>query len=511
MSKVVLATVSNGDVATNILIITSLLSILWLVRMLTTKGPNPPLPPGPRPLPLLGNLLSLDPELHSHFANVAKTYGPISRLWFGKKVGILITSPELAREVLKLNDAILANRDVPIAGKMGTYGGNDIVSSQYGDQWRMLRKICVREMLSNQVLDSVYSIRRKEIRNTMKYLYNNVGLPVNVGEQMFLTVLNVITGMMWGGTVKAEDRERLGAEFRQLIGEITGYLATPNLSDLYPGLAPFDLQGIVKNMKVLAKRLDTIFETMIDQRRKMGSGHGNKDFLQFLLELKDNGDTNPPFTMVHLKSLLMDMVVGGTDTTSNTVEFALAEIMNRPEILKKAQEELDMVVGKDNVVEESHINKLPYLYAIMKETLRLYPALPLLVPHCPSESCVIGGYTVPTGARVFVNAWAIHRDPAIWETPLEFRPERFLDGKWDYTGNDFTYFPFGSGRRICVGTAMAERMFMVLLGSIIHSFDWELEEGKKHDLSEKFGIVLKKKVALVAVPTPRLSNITLYE
>ncbi|KAL8266504.1 hypothetical protein R6Q59_003848, partial [Mikania micrantha] len=500
----------NSEFTTTVLVIISLITISWIIWILTSKGHHPPLPPGPRALPLVGNLLSLDPELHSYFATVAKTYGPISRLWLGKKLGIIVTSPELTREVLKLNDITFANRDVPVAGKEATYGGNDIVWTPYGDQWRMLRKICVREMLSNQVLDSVYSLRRKEVRNTVNYLYNHAGSPVNVGEQMFLTVLNVITGMMWGGTVKSEDRERLGAEFRLVVAEMTGYLGMPNLSDFYPGLAPFDLQGVKKNMKVLAKRFDVIFESMIDQRRKMAGDSENNDFLQFLLQLKDAGDSNPPFDIIHLKSLLMDMVVGGTDTTSNSIEFALAEMMNQPEILKRAQHELEMVVGKDNIVEESHINKLPYLHAIMKETLRLHPALPLLVPHCPSNSCVIGGYTVPKGARVFVNAWAIHRDPATWENPLEFRPERFLDAKWDYTGN-FRYFPFGSGRRICAGTAMGERMFMFLLGSIIQSFNWELGPGIKHDLSEKFGIVLKKKVALMAIPTPRLSNPKLYE
>ncbi|KAM0058418.1 putative cytochrome P450 [Helianthus debilis subsp. tardiflorus] len=359
MSKLFITTVSgwwgsgNADVelATTILIIT-LLSVLLLVWMLTSKASGPPLPPGPRPLPLVGNLLSLEPELHTYFAAVAKTYGPIARLWLGKKLGILITSPELAREVLKLNDTIFANRDVPVAGIEATYGGNDIVWTPYGDQWRMLRKICVREMLGNQVLDSVYSLRRKEVRNTVKYLYNNVWSPVNIGEQMFLTMLNVVTGMMWGGTVKLEDRERVGAEFRQLISELTGYLGMPNLSDFYPGLSRFDPQGVKKNMKVLAKRFDVIFETMIEQRRKM-SGDENKDFLQFLLQLKDRGDSNPPFTIANLKALLMDMVAGGTDTTSNTVEFALAEMMSHPEILEKAQQELERVVGKDNVVEES--------------------------------------------------------------------------------------------------------------------------------------------------------------
>ncbi|KAL7165179.1 hypothetical protein ACSBR2_040956 [Camellia fascicularis] len=151
------------------------------------------------------------------------------------------------------------------------------------------------------------------------------------------------------------------------------------------------------------------------------------------------------------------MVVGGTDTTSNTVEFALAEMMNKPQVLRKAQQEVETVVGKDNIVEESHIHKLPYLYAVMKETLRLHPALPLLVPHCPTKSCIVGGYTIPKG------------------------------------------------------TAMAERMFMFSLASLVHSFEWKLPEGEKLDLEEKFGIVLKKKVPLVVIPMPRLSDPALYE
>ena len=205
------------------------------------------------------------------------------------------------------------------------------------------------------------------------------------------------------------------------------------------------------------------------------------------------------------------MVVGGTATTSNTVEFAMAEIMNKPDVLRKLQQEVDTVVGKDNIVEESHIQHLPYLYAVMKEVLRLHPVLPLLVPHFPSEAGIVGGYTVPKGSRVFINVWAIQRDPSIWENPTEFRPERFLDNKWDYSGNDFNYFPFGSGRRICAGIGMAERMFMYSLASLVHSFDWKLPEGETLDLTEKFGIVLKKKMPLVAIPTPRLCNPTLYE
>lgn len=203
------------------------------------------------------------------------------------------------------------------------------------------------------------------------------------------------------------------------------------------------------------------------------------------------------------------MVVGGTETTSNTVEWAMAELIQKPEMMKKAQQELEQVVGKDNMVEESHLPKLTYLGAVIKEVLRLHPALPLLVPHCPNSTCTINGYTIPQGSQVFVNVWAIHRDPAIWENPLEFKPERFLgiDGsKWDFTGNDFRYFPFGSGRRICAGIPMAERIVGYALASLLHSFDWNLPEGTKLDLSERFGIVLKKATPLVAVPTPKLSH-----
>ncbi|XP_060207256.1 geraniol 8-hydroxylase-like [Lycium barbarum] len=489
-----------------------ILALLWFLWFFISKS-DKGLPPGPKALPLIGNLHSLDPELHTYFASLSQTYGPICRLWLGKKIGIIITSPALAREVLKDQDTIFANRDVPAAGREATYGGKDIVWTPYGPKWRMLRKVCVRDMLSGSTLDSVYELRRRELRQTINYFYSQAGSPVNIGEQMFLTVLNVITSMLWGGTVKGEERASLGAEFRHVVTEMTELLGTPNISDFYPGLERFDLQGVTKKMKVLAKRFDRIFESMIDQRQKMdrNGGQESKDFLHVLLKLKDDADAKMPLTMTELKALLMDMVVGGTDTTSNSVEFAMAEIMNKPDVLRKLQQELKRVVGKDNIVEESHITQLPYFYAVMKEALRIHPVLPLLVPHCPSETGTVGGYTVPEGSRVFINVWAIHRDPSIWENPAEFQPERFLDDKWDYSGNDFNYFPFGSGRRICAGIAMAERMFMYSLASLVHSFDWKLPEGKTLDLTEKFGIVLKKKMPLVAIPTPRLSNPTLYE
>ncbi|KAL8101261.1 hypothetical protein AgCh_033222 [Apium graveolens] len=505
--------INTNDFTFVLTVTATVLLVISLVTIIFTKSNkfSPPLPPGPKSLPLVGNLLSLDPDLHTYFARLGKTYGPILTLWLGHKVGIVINSPGLAREVLKDQDTSFANRDVPAAAYEAFYGGNDIVWTPHGPKWRMLRRVCLTEMLSKSALDSFYDLRRKEIRQTMGYIYRRVGSPVDIGEQMFLTLMNIVTSMMWGGTVKGDDRAGLGAEFRLVVHEITELLATPNISDFYPGLARFDLQGIRKKTKVLTKKFDDIFETAIKQRHEMDAKEGGKAFLQFLLKLKDNQDAKMPFTMTDLKAMLMDMVTGGTDTTSNTVEFALAEMMNKPQIIQKVQEELEIVVGENNIVEESHLPKLPYLYAVMKEILRLHPVVPLLVPHCPSETCVVGGYTVPEGSRVFINVWSIHRDPSIWNKPLEFIPERFLDGQLDQSGKNFDYLPFGSGRRTCVGIAMAENMFLFSLASLLHSFDWKLPQGQKLDLTEKFGIVMKKAVPLVLIPSPRLSNPELYQ
>ncbi|KAH7661965.1 Cytochrome P450 E-class group I protein [Dioscorea alata] len=496
--------------------IAGLLSLLcFAIASRRWRRRSPPLPPGPTGLPLVGSLFSLDPDLHTHFASLAETYGPIFSLKLGTKLGVVITSPEISKEVLRDQDAIFANRDVPAVAHIIAYSASDIVWTPDGPMWRMLRKVCVREMLSKASLDGVYGLRRREMRAAVADLKRSCGKSVDVGAQMFVTVMNVITSTLWGGTVEGEEgRSAVGKEFREVVAEITELLGQPNLCDFFPRLGWMDLQGIERKMKRNLERFDGIFKRIIDERKgkqEEGEGGKEKDFLEFMLRLeKEGADAKIPFTMTHVKALLMDMVVGGTETTSNTIEWAMAEMMKKPEIMRRAQEELDQVVGKDSVVEESHILKLPFLGAVIKEVLRLHPTLPLLVPHCPSSPSTVAGFSIPQGSRVFINVWAIHRDPSIWENPLEFNPERFLgldgSGKWDYNGNDFSYFPFGSGRRICAGIAMAERMVGYSLATLLHAFDWELPSGSKLDLTEKFGIVMKKAEPLVAIPTPRLHH-----
>lgn len=205
--------------------------------------------------------------------------------------------------------------------------------------------------------------------------------------------------------------------------------------------------------------------------------------------------------------------MGGTDTTSTTLEWVVAELMQHPEAMERVHEEMDTVIGLENGIElESQLFKLEYLEAVIKETLRLHPPLPFLVPRCPSQTSTVGGYTIPKGAQVLLNVWTIQRNPDIWEDALEFRPERFLsdDGKLDYWGNKFEYLPFGSGRRICAGLPLAEKMIMFMLASFLHYFEWRLPSGKVLEFSGKFGIVVKKMKPLIVIPKPRLSKPQLY-
>ncbi|CAA7018612.1 unnamed protein product [Microthlaspi erraticum] len=499
-----------------ILILTAIFSILWY---LSKRQTQPPLPPGPRGLPIVGNLPFLDPELHTYFTTIAQKHGPIFKLNLGSKLTVVVNSPSLAREILKDQDINFSNRDVPLTGRAATYGGLDIVWLPYGAEWRRVRKICVLKLLSRKTLDSFYELRRKEVRERTRFLYKKgqEESAVNVGEQIFVTMMNLTMNMLWGGSVKPEEMESVGTEFKGLVSEVTSLLGEPNVSDFFPWLARIDLQGLVKRTRVCAQKLDAVLERAIEHMQRLkrsddGDDGESKDFLQYLMKLKDQeSDSEVRFTDNHVKAVLTDMVVGGTDTSTNTIEFAMAELISKPELIKRAQQELDEVVGKDNIVEESHITRLPYILAIMKETLRLHPTLPLLVPHRPAETAVVGGYTVPKDTKIFVNVWCIQRDPNVWENPTEFHPERFLDNKqFDFTGNDYTYFPFGSGRRICAGVALAERMVLYTLATLLHSFDWKIPDGHMVDLEEKFGIVLKLKTPLVALPVPRLSGSNLY-
>ncbi|KAI3706340.1 hypothetical protein L6452_24000 [Arctium lappa] len=503
----------------------SLIFVLAIILSYSSKLSNraPPLPPGPRSLPILGYLPFLRRgQAHVQITDMARTYGPIFKVWMGTKLYIAVNTPELAKEVVRDHGEIFANRFAPIAASLTTYGGQDVVWSDNTPTWRKLRKLLVHEVLSNKNLEASRSFRRDEVRKTIKNVYRKMGTAVNLNEIAFLIEANVLTRMVWENSSDSPS----GVEFRMVVSKILEIIGRPNVSDFIPGLAWLDLQGIERDITREIKNLDRIFTSIIDDRIKSNSekrdvavGHDHeaekKDFLQILLEIKDQkaDATSMDITNVDIKALLTDIMIAGTDTSTSLIEWTMAMIMQNHNIMVRVQEELTQIVGPNNIVEESHIPKLKYLDATIKETLRLHPVFSL-IPRSSSQTCIVGGYTIPKGCIVILNAWGIHRDPRYWHNPLDFNPERFLahDGmnKYDFKGNNLKFIPFGSGRRLCPGVPLAEKMQTYILASLLHSFEWSLPKGEEHDFSDTFGIMLKKRKPLIAIPSQRLPNVNLY-
>ncbi|KAJ0723652.1 putative flavonoid 3'-monooxygenase [Helianthus annuus] len=210
--------------------------------------------------------------------------------------------------------------------------------------------------------------------------------------------------------------------------------------------------------------------------------------------------------------MFQNLFVAGTDTSSSTVEWAIAELIRHPQLLKQAQEEMDNIVGRERLVTESDLGQLTFLQAIVKETFRLHPSTPLSLPRIASESCEVDGYYIPKGSTLLVNVWAIARDPKMWTDPLEFRPSRFLPGgekpNVDVKGNDFEVIPFGAGRRMCAGINLGLRMVKLLVATLVQTFDWELANGvhpEKLDMNEAYGLGLQRAEPLLVHPKPRLA------
>lgn len=181
----------------------------------------------------------------------------------------------------------------------------------------------------------------------------------------------------------------------------------------------------------------------------------------------------------------------------------MAELLRNPETLQKARNEILQVIGPQGEIQESDIDRLSYIHAIVKETLRLHPPVPLLLPYIAGNNAQVCGHTIYKGNQVLINAWSISRDPQYWTDPLSFRPERFLGSNVDFKGRDFEYIPFGAGRRICPGLPLAHRMVNLMLASVLHAFNWKLPDGitpENLDMTEQYGITLKKAVSLCAIP-----------
>jgi len=462
----------------------------------------------------VGNLFQLGKKPHESLFHLATKYGPLMSLSLGMKTTVVISSPAMAKEVLKTHGHIFAGRIVPQALKALSHHKSSFVLCQYGSRWSMLRRISSNELFSVKRLEALQDLRRDQVHRMIHQIFQDSlkgSKCVNIGHIAFHSAFNLIGNMAFGKDM-FDPHLRASEDLKDAISKVLVLHTAPNLADYFPFLQFLDLQGVYRNMGIYRKKAYDVMDKFIEDRlAKRGknsdiSDDGKKDLLDVLLDMRSD-----EFTLIDIRGYLNDIFVAASDTSSETIEWAMAELIRNPEKLKRAQAELEKVVGLNRRLEESDTERLPYLRAVVKEVFRLHPAVPLLVPHRADSRCEIAGFVIPKHCRVLVNVWGMGRDPEIWKEPLNFVPERFIDDELcshvEYRGKHFELIPFGAGPRMCVGLPLASRMVHLMLGSLIHSFEWAPPKGISHDqvdMTEKFGLALQKAVPLEAIATPRL-------
>ncbi|CAI9102006.1 OLC1v1000189C2 [Oldenlandia corymbosa var. corymbosa] len=491
---------------------------LILQRKNHTKNPSKKVIPGPPGLPLIGNLHQFDNSApHKYLWKLSQKYGEVLSLKLGSLPVVVFSSARMAEEVMKNHDMVFCSRPPMVGFRKMSYNSSDIALAPYNEEWKEMRKLCVAHLLSIKRVQSFRPVREDELSRMIGKISREASelRLTNLSETIMTFASTMICRIAFGKRYDEKDHQR--RRFNYLLREAQAVFALFYFSDFFPRIGWLDhYTGTFSRLEKIFKELDAFYEELIDEHmdRKTRPKSMEGDIIDIMLELRQGNSSSSPvqLTMDHIKAMLMNVFFAGTDTSAGTITWAMTMLMKNPNVMQKAQAEIrEVIVGKHEKklsIDEDDLEKLPYVKAIVKETLRLYSPVPLLLPRYTMENCTIDGYEIPRNTLVYVNGWAIARDPKYYENPHEFFPDRFLEGKnhkIDITGQEFELIPFGSGRRICPGSSMGLLTVELTLANLLHSFNWELPQGmKKEDIDTEgsTGVSVLKKNDLLLVAKP---------
>ncbi|KAL0338777.1 UNVERIFIED_CONTAM: cytochrome [Sesamum angustifolium] len=470
------------------------------------------LPPGPGGLPLIGIFHKIgDTPLHEYFRQLSKEYGPLLYFKLGSRPVLVANSSRTAEEILKTQDITFCSRPAMLSLRKLSYGGFDIAFAPYGEYWREMRKICVLHLLSATRVRSYRPIREDEVSRLVQKLSEHASRSetINMTERITFLTSTIICRVAFGKRYEHGTGE--SKEFNHIIREFQTAISAFHFRDYFPWLGWLDnVLGKIDHLERVYKKWDLFYEQLLDEHQQPDRPKSmDGDVVDILLQLRKDGSFDLPFD--HIKAVLMDVYFASTDTIATTIVWAMTALIKNPSMLKKVQAELrsalPMLQNKAMVEEEDIVTaRLPYFNSVIKETLRVYSTIPLLVPRETMKDCTIDGYEIPAKTLVHVNAWAISKDPELWKDPFEFKPERFLEDEkkfsLDLKGKDFGFIPFGAGRRGCPGITMALATLEITMANILYLFDWGLPDGVKREAIDNDispGLTLHKKNPLLLV------------
>ncbi|XP_073281106.1 cytochrome P450 71AU50-like [Primulina huaijiensis] len=490
-----------------IISISTILFLYLLQELLPFGRRKNKLPPGPKALPILGHFHLLGKNPHQDLYHLARKHGPIMYTKFGSVPTIIVSSPAAAELFLKTYDHVFCDRPHHEAAYYLSHGQKNIVFGKYGPYWRNMRKLCTLELLTNLKIKQFQPMRKSEVDLFVDSLKHAGSAAVDMSVRIANLSADITCLMVFGK--KYEDKDLNEKGFKAVMKTTMEEAAAFNIGDYFPYLRFLDLQGSARRLKDLSKIFDEFLEKIIDEHvENKKEDKQAKDFVDTMMEIMESGNAGFEFDRRHVKAVLLDMLLAGMDTSAAAIEWTLSEVIKHPQVMKELQKELQEVVGMDQMVNESHLNKLKYLDSVVKEAFRLHPVGPLLIHHS-MEDCVVDGFDIPKQSRVLVNIWAIGRDPNVWTDPEMFSPERFHGNNVDFRGHHFMLIPFGSGRRGCPGLQLGLTVVQLIVAQLVHCFDWHLPDNMSPgslDMTEHFGLVTVRANHLVVIPTYRLHD-----
>ncbi|KAL8250757.1 hypothetical protein R6Q59_034450 [Mikania micrantha] len=472
------------------------------------------LPPSPPSLPLIGNIHQLKGTVHEAFESLSKRYGDprgLVLVYIGTIPSLVVSTTEAAREIMKTHDLAFADRPATRMFKAISYNLKDGTIAPYGEHWRQVKSILTLHLLCTKTVQTFEAMRRRVLAGYLTkinecFMSNK---PVEL-TSMSLSITNDMTCMAAFGKTYRDGE--IGRKFLKLMKEVSEMLGSFYFEDSIPQLAVIDvIRGVRAKVDRVTITLDEFLKGAIEERLARTSpdpvvaADGFTPLIEVLLKIQKDDNLGITIDSDVVKALLLDAYVAATDTTASVIQWVMTEFLLNPEIMKKAKDEVNTILNGRKDITGEDLDKMTYLKAVIMETTRLHPPVPILLPRVARQDVNVMGYDIAEGTRVYVNVYAIMKDPKVWVNPEKFVPERFLDSSTDFIKHNFELLPFGAGRRACPGRIYSMAIDEMVLATFLYKYEWSLPQGVKPedvDMEGTFGLANHKKVPLLAVAKP---------